>query len=223
MNIGKRTRSRVQFFVHARVDISLCLLLLLPTHADRSIENELVSHHLLMRRPSVTCLSSLRYHELYLKSKGNVFKNKRVLIEYIHKQRDERNAQRTLQEQADARRLKTKQERDKRVARVAARLANPAEVQEAKAAAAAEAKKKPLTKAEKKAAAAAAGKATKAVAAEKPAEKAPAAAKPAEKPAKKAAAAEKPAEKPAAAAGAAKPAAAKGGDKKKKPAAKPKA
>jgi large subunit ribosomal protein L19e len=62
------------------------------------------------------------YHKLYLASKGNQFKNKNVLIESIHKLKQEKIREADIEAQAEARRGKNHVQKEKRVARKAKQL-----------------------------------------------------------------------------------------------------
>merc|ERR1712093_809178 len=51
------------------------------------------------------------YHELYTKVKGNVFKNKKNLMEYIHRAKNELKREKAIEDQAVARRDRNKKKR----------------------------------------------------------------------------------------------------------------
>merc|ERR1712086_1045120 len=62
------------------------------------------------------------YHHFYPASKGNQFKNKSVLIEAIHKLKQEKIREKQLEEQREARRIKAAEKKEKRNTRKAIQM-----------------------------------------------------------------------------------------------------
>merc|ERR1712054_515150 len=54
------------------------------------------------------------YHFFYVKSKGNQYKNKRVLVEAIHKKKAEHLKAKAVEEQSQARKEKAKLQKEKK-------------------------------------------------------------------------------------------------------------
>ncbi|XVF31913.1 hypothetical protein REPUB_Repub17cG0035600 [Reevesia pubescens] len=57
------------------------------------------------------------YHAMYMKVKGNVFKNKLVLMESIRKSKAEKAIEKTLSDQFEANRAKNKASRERKMAK----------------------------------------------------------------------------------------------------------
>lgn len=62
------------------------------------------------------------YHSLYASAKGNAFKHKRALIEHIHQAKSEESRAKHIADTQEARRSRAKAARERRVARIQAKL-----------------------------------------------------------------------------------------------------
>ena len=81
-----------------------------------------VLRRLLVKYRDAKKISKDIYHHFYLASKGNLYKNKKVLIESIHKMKQEKVRELQLAEQKEARRIKAADRKAKRNHRKAVQM-----------------------------------------------------------------------------------------------------
>ena len=76
-----------------------------------------VLRRLLRKYRDAKKITPSQYRQMYLRAKGNMYKNKNTLIEMIHKDKADKKRETELEAQREARRAKNTVRKDKRVAR----------------------------------------------------------------------------------------------------------
>jgi large subunit ribosomal protein L19e len=77
------------------------------------IQRQRVLRRMLQRYRDAQKIDRKLYHELYVKCKGNVFKNKRLLLEHIHKAKAAKQKEQLIKDQIAAKKNKQEAKREK--------------------------------------------------------------------------------------------------------------